>query len=88
MIKAAGLLDQMAKGAFEFTPWTPIYNVTGQPAMSVPLHWTETGLPIGVHFAARFGDEATLLRLAGQLERARPWFDTLPELATTRVSTR
>jgi amidase len=88
LIKAAGLLDQMAKGAFKFTPWTPIYNVTGQPAMSVPLHWTETGLPIGVHFAARFGDEATLLRLAGQLERARPWFDTLPELATTRVSTR
>jgi amidase len=88
LIKAAGLLDQMAKGAFEFTPWTPIYNVTGQPAMSVPLHWTETGLPIGVHFAARFGDEATLLRLAGQLERARPWFDTLPELATTRVSAR
>ena len=83
LIKTLGLLDEMADGAFEFTPWAPIYNVTGQPAMSVPLCSSESGLPIGVHFAARFGDEALLLRLAGQLERARPWFDRLPELATS-----
>ena len=83
LIKALGLLDEMADGAFEFTPWAPIYNVTGQPAMSVPLCTSESGLPIGMHFAARFGDEASLLRLAGQLERARPWFDRLPELATS-----
>jgi amidase len=81
LVKAAGLLEQAAEDAFDFTPWTPVYNVTGQPAMSVPLHWDAGGLPIGVHFVGRFGDEATLLSLAGQIERARPWFDRLPALA-------
>ena len=46
--------------------------------MSVPLHWSKSGLPIGVQFTGRFGDEATLLQLAGQLERAAPWWDKLP----------
>ena len=81
LLRAAGLLEEAAASAFELTPWTPLYNATGQPAMSVPLHWSAAGLPVGVHFAARFGDEATLLRLAGQLERARPWLDRLPRLA-------
>ncbi len=56
-----------------YCAFTPIENITGQPAMSVPLFWTNDGLPVGVHVSARFGDEATLFRLAAQLEEARPW---------------
>ena len=64
--------------ADEFVPVTPIANFTGQPAMSIPLFWNAGGLPIGVHFMGRFGDEATLIRLAAQLEQARPWFNRRP----------
>ena len=61
-----------------FTPWTALYNCSGQPAVSVPLHWTEAGLPIGVMLAGRMGDEATLISLSAQLEAARPWRDRRP----------
>jgi amidase len=63
---------------FEYVPFTALYNTTGQPAISLPLHWNAAGVPIGVQLAGRFGDEATLLRLAAQLEAARPWRDRRP----------
>jgi amidase len=64
-----------------FASYTPLFNATGQPAMSVPLYWSEDGLPIGSHFVGRFGDEATLFRLAAQLEKARPWIDRRPPIS-------
>lgn len=71
-------LAKMGSGKLAYTPNTQLFNQTGQPAMSVPLFWNAEGLPIGTQFAARFGDEATLLRLAGALEKARPWAQRKP----------
>jgi len=62
----------------DYSSLTPIQNATGQPAISLPLHWTADGLPVGVMFTGRFGDEATLFRLAAQLEQARPWRSRTP----------
>ena len=64
-----------------FTPFTPLVNVTGQPALSLPLHWSEDGLPIGVQLIGRPFAEATLLRVAAQLEQARPWADRRPPVS-------
>jgi amidase len=85
-LPSGALLSQRSKVTeafslvFESSPYTMVANVTGQPAMSLPLHWTEDGLPMGMMFTARIGDEATLFRLAGQLEQAMPWRDRRPSL--------
>lgn len=69
---------EWTRQVFTYVPFTPLFNSTGQPAISLPLHWTASGLPIGVQCVGRFGDEATLLRLAAQLEHARPWTGRRP----------
>jgi amidase len=71
-----------------FTPWTALYNLSGQPAVSVPLHWSADGLPIGVMLAGRMGDEATLISLSAQLEAARPWQDRHPPIWQVLSSSR
>jgi amidase len=79
-----GLLDstvqKMATENLRFVPFTQLSNLTGVPSMSVPLHWTADGLPLGVQFVGPFGSEDRLLQLAHQLEQAQPWFDRLPAL--------
>jgi len=80
LLKATGLPDQMAKESLKRTPFTQAANLSGLPAVSVPLCWTADGLPCGSHFTAPFGDEATLLRLAARLEEAQPWFDKRPPI--------
>ncbi|HEY3495864.1 MAG TPA: amidase [Polyangiaceae bacterium] len=70
---------------FGFVPFTPLANITGQPAMSVPLYWNADNLPIGVQFTARFGQEGMLFRLASALEVARPWASRLPPIHADRL---
>jgi amidase len=76
-VRSRALLErffaEISARSFEATGNTMLFNQTGQPAMSVPLHWTPDGLPVGVQCVARSGDEATLFRLAAELERERPW---------------
>jgi amidase len=76
-----GAFDGIARDNLAHFPFTQLANLTGTPAMSVPLHWTPDGLPQGVQFTGRMGAEATLLQLASQLEATAPWFDRLPPMA-------
>lgn len=62
-------------GVFAYSPYTAIFNASGQPAMSLPLYWTPDDLPVGVHFAAAYGNDEMLVSLARQLEQAMPWHD-------------
>lgn len=77
---------QWIKKLMDFAAFCPMFNGSGQPAMSVPLHWTKDGLPVGIHFVGRFADEVTLFSLAGQLERAQPWIDRVPPISALRLA--
>ncbi len=73
--------EELSKRQLDHSQFTWLHNITGLPAMSVPLFWNAQGFPIGVQFAGRYADEATLYRLAGQLEEARPWREKIPLVA-------
>jgi amidase len=80
LVKISGMVEQMAESMAQQYPFTQIANLTGQPAMSVPLHWSENNLPIGVQFIGDMCREDLLFQLAAQLEKAEPWFDKKPPL--------
>ncbi len=74
-------VDKIATDNLRYVPFTQLSNLTGTPSMSVPLHWTADGLPLGVQFMGPFGSEERLLQVARQLEEVQPWFDRLPAMA-------
>jgi amidase len=74
-------LDEYWRRVFHFSPFTVWFNITGQPAMMLPVGRASSGIPLATQVVARYGDEATIFRLAAQLEAARPWFDRKPALA-------
>lgn len=84
-LRLPGVVDRTLERVFEFMPFTPLANVTGRPSMSVPLFWNGDGLPVGVMVTGGVGDEATLFRLAGQLEQARPWAGRKPPVHSDRA---
>ena len=81
LLRLSGMLEEMIRKNLGWTPYTQLANLTGRPAMSVPLYWTPDGLPMGVQFVGPVDGEAALVRLAAQLEAARPWFRKRPDEA-------
>ena len=73
VLALSGILDELIQDSLGWVPYTQLANLTGRPAVSVPLHWTEGGLPLGVQFVGRLGSDGDLLQLAAQLEEAHPW---------------
>lgn len=80
LLKHSSLIEETKRKIFQWIPYPPLANLTGQPSMSVPLYWTKNKLPVGVMFTAPLCDEATLFQLAAQLEKEQSWFDNVPEL--------
>ncbi|TAK78259.1 MAG: amidase [Aquabacterium sp.] len=81
LLQASGFMEELIRKNLGWTPFTQLANLTGRPAMSVPLYWTPDGLPLGVQFVGPVDGEAALVRLASQLEQARPWFRKRPDEA-------
>lgn len=81
---SAFTFEQWGERMLQYVPFTQLYNATGQPAIAIPLHQSADNLPVGVQFVGRFGDEATLLSLAAQLEQAQPWIDRRPPVHYSR----
>lgn len=84
LLSLSGVLDETIQNGLGWVPYTQLANVTGRPAISVPVHWTDDGLPLGVQFVGKLGSERDLLRLAAQLEDAQPWIHRFP--APTGIS--
>ena len=80
VLRLRRVIQATVNRVFGFVPFTPLANVTGQPSITVPLHFNKAGLPVGTMFTARFGEEAMLFRLARELEVARPWAGHRPPL--------
>ena len=80
LLAASGVLDQIIADNLSWVPYTQLANLTGRPAISVPLHWTNAGLPLGVQLVGRLGADGVLLQVAAQLEEAQPWFHRYAEL--------
>ncbi len=78
------IVDYLSKFS-EFGPYTFLSNLSGNPAMSVPLHWTRDNLPIGVQFVGRYGDETTLFKIATQLEKMKPWKNMRPPIYASNI---
>ena len=81
-------MESVIERLYNFMPNTQPFNVAGLPAASVPLGWSDDGLPIGLQFAARMGEEGLLLRLSSQIEQARPWKDRVPPLTSSAAKRR
>ena len=80
IVKYTGMIEKISSKLYNWLPYPPLANITGQPSMSVPLHWNAEGLPMGVMFTGKMNNEDILFRLAAQLEQAKPWFDRVAQI--------
>jgi amidase len=78
LLRYTAKVEETAARTFQWIPIVPMFNMTGQPSITLPLHWSKDNLPIGTLFTAAMGNEGVLFRLAAQLEKAKPWFDMVP----------